>query len=39
MPRRGMIGQEDPGGEQKAGSTKKGAESKDQMFFILTSDS
>jgi len=38
-PRRGGIEQEDPGGEQKAESVRRRAESRDQMFFILTPDS
>jgi hypothetical protein len=38
-PRRGGIEQEEPGGEQKAESVKRRAESRDQMFFILTPDS
>ena len=34
-----LIGQENPGGEQRAQGTKQRAESTDQMFFILTPDS
>jgi hypothetical protein len=35
-PRRLLIGEENPGGEQRAQSTKLGAEIEDQMLFILT---
>ena len=38
MPRRGGIGQENPGGGQRAQSTKHRAESTDHMLFILTPD-
>jgi len=38
MSRRGGIAKGDTGGKHKAESTKKRAESRDQMFFILTSD-
>jgi transposase len=35
-PRRGGIAKEDAGGKHKGESTKKRAESRDQMFSILT---
>ena len=38
MPRRGGSGQENPGGDERAQSTKYRAESTDQMLFILTPD-
>jgi len=33
-----LIGQENPGGEQRAQSTKQRAEGTDQVLFILTPD-
>ena len=33
-----FLGQENPGGEQRAQSTKHGTEGTDQILFILTSD-
>jgi hypothetical protein len=33
-----LIGQENPGGEQRAQSTKHTAESTDRMLFVLAPD-